>query len=146
MLQADDCLSTSGGTSEAFKWVLHVASVDYRRPDPQTGGASGPNRIRTCTRAFLEEAVLLAEAEDGPLAVATPLLGGGHGGLGPIVAMDAMLETVNRFFRGAARAQPLLERLIFVVLKEQDARALEHCAFKHGLTVERNSLHALRDE
>jgi O-acetyl-ADP-ribose deacetylase (regulator of RNase III) len=44
-LEPDDCLVTSAGTSTAFRWVLHVPAVDYRKRDPETGGPSGPRRV-----------------------------------------------------------------------------------------------------
>ena len=41
----DDCLVTGSGLSTAFRWVLHVPSVDYRTPDPETGRPTGPTRV-----------------------------------------------------------------------------------------------------
>lgn len=52
-LEPDDCLVTSAGTSTAFRWVLHVPAVDYRRRDPETGGPSGPRRVRACVRSSM---------------------------------------------------------------------------------------------
>lgn len=59
-LEPDDCLVTSAGISTAFRWVLHVPAVDYRKHDPETGGPSGPRRVRSCVRAFLDAATSLA--------------------------------------------------------------------------------------
>ena len=59
-LQPGDCLVTGPGACTAFRWVLHVPSVDYRRADAQTGGPTGPSRVRACFRAALTESVTLA--------------------------------------------------------------------------------------
>jgi hypothetical protein len=42
-LEPDDCLVTSAGSASWLRCVLHVAAVDHRRPDPETGGPSGPS-------------------------------------------------------------------------------------------------------
>ncbi|MBX3129334.1 MAG: macro domain-containing protein [Polyangiaceae bacterium] len=63
-LEPDECLVTSAGTSTAFRWVLHVPAVDYRKRDPETGGPSGPRRVRACVRAFLDAAASLATEND----------------------------------------------------------------------------------
>jgi O-acetyl-ADP-ribose deacetylase (regulator of RNase III) len=86
-LEADDCLVTEAGTADWLRWVLHVAAVDYKHPDPETGGPTGPSRVRQCFGAALDEACLLARENDltGELILGTALLGAGHGGLGEVV-------------------------------------------------------------
>ena len=81
-LEPDDCLVTSAGCATSFRWVLHVAAVNYRKADPETGGVSGPLRIETCFRAALDAAESVASQEglQGSFVLATPLLGAGHGG------------------------------------------------------------------
>jgi O-acetyl-ADP-ribose deacetylase (regulator of RNase III) len=98
-LEADDCLVTSAGSATAFRWVLHVAAVAYRRRDPETGGSSGPSRVEACTRAALREAARLANEHDliGSLVLAMPLLGAGHGGLGEIQSAAAMMKAISVF-------------------------------------------------
>lgn len=85
VLEPEDCLVTSSGSCQAFRWVLHVPAVNYRKRDPETGKSSGPRRIRTCVQAFLEAAVSVARENNlsGQFVLATPLLGAGAGGLGP---------------------------------------------------------------
>ena len=80
-LSGDDCLVTSAGSCNAFQWVLHVASVDYRRRDAETGGSTGPSRVCACFRAALDAATALAAKEEleGQFVLVTPLLGAGHG-------------------------------------------------------------------
>jgi O-acetyl-ADP-ribose deacetylase (regulator of RNase III) len=139
-LEPSDCLVTSGGTSTAFRWVLHVPAVDYRKRDPETGGASGPRRVRSCVRAFLDAAASLAKENDlaGRLIVATPLLGAGAGGLGPVASLDAMMSAVHEHLRRwSPEERDALARLVFVVLRPEDARLVEAGAAKHGFTVER---------
>lgn len=133
-LEAEDCLVTSGGTSEAFRWVLHVPAVDYRQPDPETGGPTGPGRVRSCVRAFLREAASLASKNDleGKLVVATPLLGAGAGGLGPVVSLEAMMGAV----RDSPEESKSIGELVFVVLKPEDARVVESGASKLGFKLE----------
>jgi O-acetyl-ADP-ribose deacetylase (regulator of RNase III) len=92
-LEPDDCLVTSAGCATSFRWVLHVAAVNYRKADPETGGVSGPLRIETCFRAALDAAESVAGQEglQGSFVLATPLLGAGHGGLGPVIVAEVMI-------------------------------------------------------
>lgn len=139
-LEPEDCLVTSGGTSTAFRWVLHVPAVDYRRRDPETGGPSGPTRVRSCVRAFLEAATSLAREHNlaGRFVLATPLLGAGAGGLGPVASLDAMMGGVREHLRTTSpEARDAVAKLVFVVLRPEDARLVELGAAKHGLPIER---------
>lgn len=140
-LEADDCLVTSGGTSEAFRWVLHVPAVDYRKRDPETGGPTGPGRVRSCVRAFLEEAATLATENElaGKLVVATPLLGAGAGGLGVVASLDAMMGAVRDHLRASPDAREAIAELVFVVLNPEDARVVEQGAAKHGFPIARRA-------
>ena len=130
-LEADDCLVTGAGTAAAFRWVLHVAAVDYRSRDPETGGSSGPTRIRRCTRAALDEAVRLADENGlvGEMNVAFPLLGAGHGGLGEVASAAAMMEAIA----AADDARRALREIRFAVLQERLARLVENAAERFGL-------------
>lgn len=138
-LEPDDCLITSAGTCTAFRWVLHVPAVDYRERDPETGGPSGPRRVRSCVRAFLEAAASLARDHGlaGQLVVATPLLGAGAGGLGPVVSVDAMMGAVHQHLRVSPPGErDALARLIFVVREPENARVVERGAAKYGFPLE----------
>ena len=135
-LQPGDCLVTGPGTATAFRWVLHVASVDYRRADPETRGSTGPSRVKRCFRAALSEAMTLARvhALSGQFILATPLLGAGHGGLGSIVSLDLMMGALADHLReGPASEHDLLARVLFCVLTPQEARLVPLAASKHGL-------------
>lgn len=131
-LEADECLVTGSGICGAFRWVLHVPSVDYRHPDPETGQPSGPARIRRCTAAFLEQADGLATANrlEGKLIVGAPLLGANHGLQGDVSSADQMMTSISLYDRpdvGVAEVR-------FAVLQQEGARLIERCAFKHGLS------------
>jgi O-acetyl-ADP-ribose deacetylase (regulator of RNase III) len=135
-LQPGDCLVTGPGTAAAFRWVLHVPSVDYRRADAQTGGPTGPSRVRACLRAALAEAVTLARthALSGQFVLATPLLGAGHGGLSPLVALDVLMGALGEHLRESPpEEREVLARVVFTVLSPQDARLVALAAEKHGL-------------
>lgn len=133
-LGADDCLVTSGGTSDFIRWVLHVPAVDYTRRDPDTGGVTGATRVAACVRAALDEAATLATENDlvGRFRIATPLLGAGHGGLGVVVSADIMMGAL-RAWTIAHEDSPVAE-VRFVVLDDVAARTVMHAAAKHGLT------------
>ncbi len=136
-LRPEDCLVTGPGTATAFRWVLHVASVDYRRADPETRGVTGPSRIKACFRAALAESVALAREHglSGQFVLATPLLGAGHGGLGDIVSLDMMMEALAEHLRERpAEERDLLARVVFTVLTPQVARLVPLAANKHGLS------------
>lgn len=138
-LEPDDCLVTTGGTCTAFRWVLHVPAVDYRKPDPETGRPTGPRRVRECVRAFLDAAGTLALENQlaGELVVATPLLGAGAGGLGPVASLDAMMSSVHEHLRAASpEERGTVAKLVFVVLRPEDARVVENAAAKHGFVIE----------
>ncbi len=138
-LKPEDCLVTGSGTCSAFRWVLHVPSVDYDRPDPETGGPTGPRRVTACARAALLHAVELARSEglSGAFVLATPLLGAGAGGLGAVGSADAMMEG----FREATSEMPgdqaeVIARVVFAVLQPEHARVVALAAAKHGLPFE----------
>jgi len=137
-LEPGDCLVTSAGTSTAFRWVLHVPSVDYRKRDPETGGNSGPTRVGECTRAFLDAAALLARENDltGKFILATPLLGAGAGGMGAIKSMDVMMSVLSDRLKSPEQRDGLA-KLIFVVLEPKVADLVEKCADKYNLRIER---------
>ena len=130
-LEPGDCLVTGPGTASWFRWVLHVPAVDYCKPDPETGKPSGPSRIRACFESVLIEARRLAEDDDlvGELILGTPLLGAGHGGVGVVASLDAMM--------GALRADVergcLLAEVRFVVLETHHAQLVRRAAEKHVL-------------
>lgn len=135
-LEAGDCLVTGPGTSTAFRWVLHVPAVDFGRPDPETGGITGPTRVKACFRSALERTLELARSVDGGLVMGTPVLGAGVGGLGVVVALDAMMAALRAF--GAALAptdRGTIRTVVFAVLRNEDARLVERAAEKHGLLV-----------
>jgi hypothetical protein len=135
-LAADDCLVTSAGSCTAFRWVLHVASVDYRRREPETGGSTGPSRVGACFRAALREATALAAEEklDRRFVLATPLLGAGHGGLGPISSLDAMMRALGEHLRAApADDRERLGAVAFAVLTAEEERLVPLAAARHGL-------------
>lgn len=135
-LQPGDCLVTGPGASTAFRWVLHVPSVDYRRADPETGGSTGPSRVRACFRSALEESVALAREHglSGRFVLATPLLGAGHGGLGPIVALDVLMGALRDFLHECpAEEREVLARVVFAVLTPEEARLVALAAGKQGL-------------
>ncbi len=140
-LEADDCLVTSGGTSKAFRWVLHVPAVDYRKRDPETGGPTGPGRVQSCVRAFLDAAATEAAENElaGKFVVATALLGAGAGGLGPTVSVDAMMAAVRDHLRTSPEVDEALAELVFVVLNPEDVRLVESAAAEHGLSIERRT-------
>ncbi len=130
-LQAGDCLVTGAGTATAFRWVLHVPTVDYKVPDPQTGGVTSPARIRKCVSAVLEEAVVLSESHhlQGRFVLAMPLLGAGHGGLGEVAAVAAMLSG----FRGVPKLAESLAAVVWVAMTERGVRCVENAARAAGM-------------
>jgi O-acetyl-ADP-ribose deacetylase (regulator of RNase III) len=131
-LEAQDCLVTGAGSAAAFRWVLHVAGVNYRSRDPETGGVSGPSRVRACTRAALSEAAELARANHlaGSFVVATPLLAAGHGGLGATKSLGAMIDAVDEWLRADAANREVLAELKFCVLLAEEARLVPLAAAK----------------
>ena len=135
-LGAGDCLVTDAGTCSAFRWVLHVASVDYRRRDPETGGPTGPSRVRTCFLSVLREATRLASEEnlEGQFVLATPLLGAGHGGLGSTTALDAMMRGLAEHLAQAApHRRGVLHSVVFAVLTAEEERLVPLAAARHRL-------------
>lgn len=135
-LELDDCLSTGAGTADAFQWVLHVAAVNYRVRDPETGGSSGPERVFRCTRAALSEAGYLAEQHGlvGELVLAVPLLGAGHGGLSEVASADAMMRALRTSADDTAVAE-----VRFAVLKPETLRLLSQAAERHQLPWSRST-------
>ncbi|MEM6958653.1 MAG: hypothetical protein AAF645_23425 [Myxococcota bacterium] len=82
--------------------------------------------MRSCTHAFLESAIETIPGQ----RLGTPLLGAGHGGLGSVLSVDAMLGAI-RTFTEEAPEQKLVVR--FAVLEAAHARLVEHAADKHGV-------------
>ncbi|MEM9069153.1 MAG: hypothetical protein AAGE52_11635 [Myxococcota bacterium] len=72
--------------------------------------------------AAIREASSLARENqlDGAFVLATPLLGAGHGGLGPVASAASMMDGIR-----AAELAPLAA-LRFVVLDDQAARVVRH--------------------
>jgi O-acetyl-ADP-ribose deacetylase (regulator of RNase III) len=134
-LSAEDCLVTTAGTCDSFRWVLHVPAVDYTRRDADTGGVTGPTRVASCLRAALEEVATLARLNDlsGRFRLATPLLGAGHGGLGVVVSADIMMGALRAWALAHHDASPLAE-IRFVVLDDLTARTVARAAEKHGMS------------
>lgn len=124
-LTASDCLVTGSGTATAFRWVLHVPAVDYRVRDPETGGSSGPSRIRACTQSALAESTRLAGGD--PLIVGFPLLGAGHGGLGEVASAAAMMEAI------ASADVAALEEIRVAVLTPELVSLVANAAARSGL-------------
>lgn len=105
LLEEDDCLVTSAGSSKRFRYVLHVPSVDYRGPKARLGPrgevvhtVTSVERIKSCTMAALGAAVAIAREEGVATSVAFPLLGAGSGGVPVGAACRAMAEGVRAFF------------------------------------------------
>ena len=139
-LEPEDCLVTSAGTCTAFRWVLHVPAVNYRVRDTETGGSTGPRRVATCMSAALSEARSLAAENDltGRFVLAAPLLGAGHGGLGAVTSLDAMLSGAQQHLKQLSpEAWSTLAKLVVVVLEPSDARLVELAAARHGVRFER---------
>ena len=136
-LDACDCLVTGPGTSSAFRWVLHVPAVDFRRPDPDTGGPTGAHRIRDCTLAFLDAAAALAHDNGlgGKLVVAAPLLGAGVGGLGPVVSLDVMCEAIATWLKDNPGERESIAQIVLAVLRPDEERLVGLAARKHGLAL-----------
>ncbi|HTY60860.1 MAG TPA: macro domain-containing protein [Acidobacteriota bacterium] len=136
-LESDDCLVTSAGCAQSFRWVLHVAAVNYRKADPETGGVSGPLRIETCFRAALAAAESLAirEGLQDSFIFATPLLGAGHGGLGPVIAAEVMIGTVRRFMAETGQDCSIAE-IIFAVMTENDRRLIRLAGERFGVKID----------
>jgi O-acetyl-ADP-ribose deacetylase (regulator of RNase III) len=104
VLEEDDCMVTSGGSSTRIRYVLHVASVDYRGVRARVGAGgtaehsvTSAARVTTATTAALRAAALLPEP--GGMSVTFPLLGAGSGGLGPAASLTAMVLGMRAFFR-----------------------------------------------
>jgi len=136
-LEPDDCLVTSAGCATSFRWVLHVAAVNYRKADPETGGVSGPLRIETCFRAALDAAESVASQEglQGSFVLATPLLGAGHVGLGPVITAEVMIGTVRRFMAEIGQGRSIAE-LVFAVMTENDRRLIRLAGERFGVKID----------
>ena len=139
-LEPDDCLVTSAGCATSFRWVLHVAAVNYRKADPETGGVSGPLRIETCFRAALDAAESVASQEglQGSFVLATPLLGAGHGGLGPVIVAEVMIGTVRRFIAEIGQGRSIAE-LVFAVMTENDRRLIRLAGERFGVKIDQKT-------
>lgn len=126
-LAANECVVTGPGTCTAFRWVLHVASVDYTHPDPETGGASGPSRVRAATSALLDHAARLARMHDleGAMIVGVPLLAAGFGGLSEPESAAAMIDAITAAATGVQHA---LHAVRFAVLGESSAAVVVRAA------------------
>jgi O-acetyl-ADP-ribose deacetylase (regulator of RNase III) len=106
-LGPEDCLVTTGGTSAKVRFVLHVASVDYRTQD-----TTSSERVAAAAEAALRRAIDVATPE-APLSVAFPLLGAGSGGLSPGLSLKAMVDGMRRVFREDPSAP--VSRVVFAV-------------------------------
>lgn len=95
VIDADDCLVTSAGTSTRIRHLLHVAAVDYRGVERSVSSAE---RIQSCTEAALRAAADLAQKEQRELSLAFPLLGAGSGGLPVDGVCNAMIAGLRAFF------------------------------------------------
>ncbi len=114
-LGADDCLVTSAGTSTRLRFVLHVASVDYRSMRVSEDGrmqASSAERVASGAEAAMRAAAELAH-QHGPLSVAFPLLGSGSGHLAPAASLKAIIDGMRRVFRDEPDAP--VTRVVFAV-------------------------------
>lgn len=104
VIEADDCLVTSAGTSTRIRHLLHVAAVDYRGVKARLGAGgvernvSSAERIQACTEAALRAAADLAATEKRDLSLAFPLLGAGSGGLPVGGVCNAMIAGMRAFF------------------------------------------------
>ena len=135
-LEQGDVLVTSAGIATAFRWVIHVPGVDYKHPDRETGGVSGPSRVRDCVRAALTEAIALAREHQlaGQFVLATPLIAAGHGGLGAVASIDAMIQAVRGTMQnGDEEERQTIARVVFAVLKEEEARLVRLAAERYRL-------------
>ena len=106
-LGPDDCLVTSGGTSGRVKFVLHVASVDYRMQ-----GTTSSERVTSAAESAVRRAIEVATPA-APLSIAFPLLGAGSGGLSPGLSLKAMVDGMRRVFREDPDAP--ISRVVFAV-------------------------------
>ena len=129
-LEPEDCLVTSAGDAKAFRWVLHVPAVDYKKRDPETGGSSGPSRVAACTKSALVEAVELSQQVESHFVLALPLLGAGHGGLGPVASAGAMMGAVRAFLETKPSARMVLR---FAVLEASHEGLIRNAAERHGV-------------
>lgn len=126
VLEPDDCLITSGGTSSRIRYVLHVASVDYRgvRARIDANGralhsVSSAERVAIATEAALRAAASLPEAEGDGITLAFPLLGAGSGGLGPLASLGAMVQGMKAFFHEQPDAK--ITHIVFAVPEPERA-------------------------
>jgi O-acetyl-ADP-ribose deacetylase (regulator of RNase III) len=110
-----------------------VPSVDYRTKDPETLGASGPARVRTCMRAALREASVLAKkhVRNEEFVLGAVLLGAGHGGLSQATAAEAMMQTIHE----ALGPSCLVREVRFALLSEGASQAVREAAAKHSLSL-----------
>jgi O-acetyl-ADP-ribose deacetylase (regulator of RNase III) len=136
-LEIDDCLVTGGGSSKRIRFVLHVASVDYRglRAVEGAGGivhtVSSTDRIARATTAALREADRLAHA--GVVrSIAFPLLGAGSGGLTPPASVAAIVQGMRAFFHEQPES-PIATILIAIPDPEVDAACAPRLADLLGL-------------
>ena len=120
-IEMDDCIVTSGGSSAKSRFVLHVASVDYRGVKAKAGAdgsvekaVSSADRVQRATAAALRSAAELAgKLEIDDLSVAFPLLGAGSGGLAPVESMRAMVRGLRAFFRDEPDAP--IAKIVFAI-------------------------------
>lgn len=136
-LEPGDCLVTGAGIATAFRHVLHVPSVDYRRPDRRTGLPTSAERVIACAHSVIREAARVARetALEGQLVVGLPVLGAGHGGLGLVAGLDALMAGAKAAMREEPAAANAIARLVIVGLDAETARLARLAAAKHGLPV-----------
>ncbi|MCB9615175.1 MAG: macro domain-containing protein [Sandaracinus sp.] len=138
-LEADDCLVTDAGVAKAFRHVLHVPAVDFRRRGAD-GAITNADRVARCTRAAVAAADELAEgtvSSEGTssrgkvsFVLAMPLLGAGVGGLGEVRSAEVMLSEL------AQRPPRFVSVVRFAVLRDEHARLVRHAAERAGLALE----------
>jgi O-acetyl-ADP-ribose deacetylase (regulator of RNase III) len=137
-LEKGDSVVTSSDSCRAFRWVLHVPAVDYygkRDPRRADRGDRAASR-RACARRSPSRRARAGHGLAGQFVIATRLLGAGAGGLGTIISLDAMMRGVHEHLRATSPAERhAVAKLVFAVLRAEDARLVELAAAKHRLPV-----------
>lgn len=120
VLEDGDCMVTSGGASTRIRYVLHVASVDYRGVRARVGAGgtaehsvTSAGRVSMATTAALRAAASLPEAGGSGVSVALPLLGAGSGALAPAASLTARVLGMRAYFREDPKAG--ISQIVFAV-------------------------------
>ena len=70
----------------------------------------------------------------GQFVLATPLIAAGHGGLGAVASIDAMIQAVRGTMQnGDEEERQTIARVVFAVLKEEEARLVRLAAERYRL-------------